>query len=680
MAKGKPVTRALMSAAALPLMAAPQVHATEEAPTLLPDLTVTAATRTERQVEHTPAATEILTAEQLQRSGAATLGEALRSESSISVAADGSSTSIRGGNRSETLYLVDGRRLLVHTRNVLDRIPVSHVERIEIVKGPGSATYGSDALAGVINVITRRPEPGLEGGVELQTGAPTDADGGERHQGAAYLGGGTQDTRFRLFADAVEQRAHSEETTSRPTVNGDAVSPQTFDRDLRPSADVYNLRAGLTHWFTEDFHIDLEAAFMREERQERYVHRPPTETGDGGTARQFAVEQTSETQRRDLAAKAEWLPTETLQLRYQIYESRREMERANAFLDPEAFGFDSAEDSEFAPREPKNILRVNELKAQWQPMSRHTVTTGFEHQQQVDKNRVPDDEPREEQWIASPFVQHDWQITDRLQLIYGARHDETSEDDSGTSLQAGAEYRLAPSARLRAHYAEGFKMPDLRQLHIDARNPRGDRVLGAHVTEPSVDKEPHELAAESSRNFEVGIAGDLDLQGDITAFYDVGLFYTEYDDRISQVPETNQYRTFRNVEDARTQGTELQFGVAFDPQLELSLAATYLDAIDRDSRETLPDTPEWTAVAKALWTPTDPLELQLRTRYVDEVRARDDWDSAYTLTSLDVGYAPAAWDGLRLQGGIENLLDEGNDSSLRADPGRFARAGVRYDF
>nr|WP_155989611.1 TonB-dependent receptor [Thioalkalivibrio sp. ALE19] len=75
------------------------------------------------------------------------------------------------------------------------------------------------------------------------------------------------------------------------------------------------------------------------------------------------------------------------------------------------------------------------------------------------------------------------------------------------------------------------------------------------------------------------------------------------------------------------------------------------------------------------------LRLQLRSRYVDEVRvAGDEWDRSFTLTSLNVEYAPAAWEDVSLRGGIDNLFDADNESSLAADPGRFLHAGVRYDF
>ncbi|MFP4648918.1 MAG: TonB-dependent receptor plug domain-containing protein [Halorhodospira sp.] len=688
MAIGQPIARALLSgAASLPLMAASKAGLAEAEPAVLPELTVTAATRTERQVERTPATTEILAGEELRRSGATMLDEALQAESSIFTGADSNTFSIRGGNREDMLYLVDGRRIAGTSSrsNELNRIPVSHVERIEIVKGPGSVAYGADAVAGVINVITRRPGPGLEGGVELQTGAPTDADGGERNHGALYLGGGTRDTRFRLFADALEREAYSAEETTTPKEKGekkeekDELSPQTFEDTRRASADVYNLRTGVTHWLTDSFSIDLEAGFLTEERREQQLKK---KLKDGKTKfYDFAAEQTEESNRRDLSATAEWLPTEALELRYQAYESHYEFDRSNVFLEPQEFD-DNAAESEFGIREATLTDRVNDFRAQWQPAPHHTVLSGFEHKQQVYQDLALEGNPKDDQWVAGAFVQHEWQATDRLDLVYGARHDETSTEADNTSLQAGTVYRLTPQARLRAQYAEGFKLPELRSLYADA-NRNGKKVRGAQVIDKGVGKdERHDLDPESSRNYEIGIGGEFDLQREIAASYDLGLFYTEYDDRIGDAPGSgDEYRTFKNIDNARAQGAELELGAAFDPQLELTLGATYLDAIDRDTRETLTNTPEWTAVAKALWTPTDPLEVQLRTRYADEVRVdEDDWDSAYTRTSLDLGYAPPSWEGLRLQGGIDNLLDESNDSSLEADPGRLVRAGVRYDF
>ncbi len=679
----------LAASTVAPLAIAPAASGAADAEAL-PEITVTAPTRTRRAIERTPAATEVITEEAIQRSGATMLDEALRSESSLFIGPDGDTFSIRGGGRTDIIYLIDGRRIRGTSGRgyELNRIPVSHVERVEIVKGPGSVAYGSDAIAGVINVITRKPEPGLEGSAEVETGAPTDGQGGQRDHGALYLGGGNADTRWRLLADALERDAYAEPATAeidtRPPTD-ELAATYGFDEDHREEADVYNLRAGLTHWLTRDLRLDLEAGVMDGERRRDFTFvrgKPAIPTGvqEGSQtvkADRFPARLAEDSRRRDLAAEAEWLATEDLELRYRLYESRFEMERSNTFLLPQAFGFETREASEFGPRDVTLTDRVNDLQATWRPNERHTVLTGLKHTAQSYRDHELSEDPEHDQWVGGAFAQHEWQATERLDLVYGARYDDSSVDVDNTALQAGSVYRLHPAARIRAQYAEGFKVPELRSYFVDTTGPSGKRVLGTHFIEGE------ELDPERSRNYELGLAGELVVSGAVQGRYDLGVFYTEFDDRITKTRATTTdkaAKTFRNVDDARAQGAELDLGLALEPALELQLAATYLDAINRDTGETLAHAPEWNAVASVLWQPAGPVELQLRTRYVDEVYDGTEWESAYTLTSLDAEYAPAAWDGVTLQAGVDNLLDNENDSSLYADPGRFVRAGIRYDF
>ncbi|WP_200197157.1 TonB-dependent receptor plug domain-containing protein [Halorhodospira abdelmalekii] len=134
----------------------PAVAASGEAYDLTP-VTVTAPTRSERARKQSPGSIEVITAEQIERSGATMLDEVLRSQSSLFVSPDGFSHALRGAAREDTVILIDGRRVIGEPsrRYELNRIPAGRIERIEIVKGPGSVLYGSDALGGVINIITK---------------------------------------------------------------------------------------------------------------------------------------------------------------------------------------------------------------------------------------------------------------------------------------------------------------------------------------------------------------------------------------------------------------------------------------------------------------------------------------------------------------------------------------------
>lgn len=121
-------------------------------------------------------ATEVIDNERITETGARNLADLLERTPGMSVSSSlgtGQEVSIDGLDPKHVLILIDGRPVngRVNDRVDVSRLPISaaDVERVEIVRGPMSATYGSEALGGVVNIITRRPQPGLSGSVELGT-------------------------------------------------------------------------------------------------------------------------------------------------------------------------------------------------------------------------------------------------------------------------------------------------------------------------------------------------------------------------------------------------------------------------------------------------------------------------------------------------------------------------------
>ena len=128
-----------------------------------------------------PAPVQIITREQIDRSGSSTVAEVLRNLPANSTAsfdetftgsfARGSAgVSLRGLGQKSTLTLINGRRMAVYAfaQNLqdsfvdLNSIPLAAIERIEVLKDGASAIYGSDAIAGVVNIILRKDYRGLE--------------------------------------------------------------------------------------------------------------------------------------------------------------------------------------------------------------------------------------------------------------------------------------------------------------------------------------------------------------------------------------------------------------------------------------------------------------------------------------------------------------------------------------
>jgi outer membrane receptor for ferrienterochelin and colicins len=144
-------------------------------------------------------AVEVIDDEEIALGGARTVADVLSTHPGVDVQLGrfGAEVRLRGMEADQTLVLVDGVRMVGQKDGVIDlaRLPIENIARIEIVKGPASAVYGSDALGGVIHIITKSPEEPLSGVVRTQVGTRNSLDvtgsmSVRREKWAATLSGG----------------------------------------------------------------------------------------------------------------------------------------------------------------------------------------------------------------------------------------------------------------------------------------------------------------------------------------------------------------------------------------------------------------------------------------------------------------------------------------------------------
>ena len=137
----------------------------ETLPTYLHGEVVVTATRTQKRDIDVPAATTVITAEDIKKSGAANASDALEKVNGFVYKSFGPNGAAMGAMTNEVnvrglkggaLVLMNGNPIAWRGKHNLDQIPASQIERIEIVKGSGSVLYGSEAVAGVINIITKK--------------------------------------------------------------------------------------------------------------------------------------------------------------------------------------------------------------------------------------------------------------------------------------------------------------------------------------------------------------------------------------------------------------------------------------------------------------------------------------------------------------------------------------------
>ena len=166
----------------------------------LPPVFVTAA-RTPQSLERLVADVTVVDADEIARSGAQTLTELLQRHAGIEIIMNGNPAStsgvfIRGANRNQTLLLIDGLRVSSASVGApsLEAVPLDQVERIEILRGPASSLYGADAIGGVIQVFTRRPDDSFRLGANAGYGTY------DTRTGAARITAGFGALRFALSA------------------------------------------------------------------------------------------------------------------------------------------------------------------------------------------------------------------------------------------------------------------------------------------------------------------------------------------------------------------------------------------------------------------------------------------------------------------------------------------------
>jgi len=158
------------------LLLTTNIHAAED----IGEITVISANKTAQSISETTSNMTVITAEDIEEKGYQTVAQALEQQSGIIISRSGgmgqlTSVFTRGMNGGQTLILIDGMRMndpsTPNGAGYLETLTTSNIEQIEILKGGSSSIWGSNASAGVINIITKQPKDGVHGSLALSYGS-----------------------------------------------------------------------------------------------------------------------------------------------------------------------------------------------------------------------------------------------------------------------------------------------------------------------------------------------------------------------------------------------------------------------------------------------------------------------------------------------------------------------------
>lgn len=421
----------------------------EPDPLELESVVVTAMGRTQRRSEvSVPIAT--ISTEEILVSGAASADELLAEMPGLQTSASapvGSNIQIRGIGDSRVLVLIDGQPAagaLLENRD-LSRISLSGVDRVEVVKGPLSSLYGSDALGGVINVITREPPSGFQADGSVLSG------GGGRYEAHGTASGGG-DLRYRVTGSWRQQ----------DRVPGLDDAADAFAR-------VWDLRSTLRWTGSDRLRVRGDFSFLRERQ------RWPVGGGFSGFNDNRGL--TGWTEATLAATGGEW----TARLFGQDYEHLYRSARGSA---PIA----GADDELQKERLWKAGLGYSTA------VGAHRLDVGAEGAWRSieSPDKILEDRAADEQ--LDLFAQDAWTVGPAT-VSAGARA--TLNDRWGTAVSPtlGVTALATNSLRLRAVVGRGFRAPSFKELAWDFAN-----IGAGYTVQGFADLEP-----ESSWNVTAGV-------------------------------------------------------------------------------------------------------------------------------------------------------------------------------
>ncbi len=612
------------------------------------DPVVVTATTTARLASDAPASVSVITREQLDLRPVLDLTDALRGSPGVTVSGVGLTRRgirIRGMDAEYTLVLLDGRRVnaasdaIAHADFDLDWLPAAAIERIEVVRGPMSSLYGSEALGGVVNVITRKATDDWHGALSYNGGTVAGGRGGGVTQAGVYAGGALVPGTLGLSVFGEHRR---KEATVDPT---DARLSDQEGRD----ADTGNVT--LTWTPDEAQRIDLSRLQGREKRWRNSLE-------SGSPAYVYAnVDRIDRTQ-TTLSHRGEWRWGQT-----QVNLYRSTLDRDN-------------QRSQGEPTRPQSLTDdIGDARATVDLGTHHRLTAGGEwHREHLDDTAAALS-GHVQAIQTGVFVQDEIRFDDALSLVLGDRADHHPRFGWHDSPRAYAVWHATDIFTLKGGVGSGFKAPSLKQLSPEYSAVGGG---GRFTIYGNPDLKP-----ERDTSYELAASWDADrwsLQGT--------LFRNDLEDLIQTVCVAScgirgrEVRNYTNVARARVQGAELVGRWQLPADFSLDANFSWTRARDLSADAPLTERPRRNGAAQLHWH-GQRLQASLRSEYVGPQYSSTLVSlPGYWLWALDARYAVTT--RVSLVGGIDNLADKRLDETSAlypyAETGRYVHAGIELGF
>ncbi|KXZ72895.1 Colicin I receptor precursor [Acinetobacter venetianus] len=623
----------------------------------------------EQDIKKAAASISVLTQEEINKKAYRDVTDALKDVPGVVVTGGGSSSdiSIRGMGSAYTVIMVDGKK--VNTRSVRPNsdnsgieqgwLPnIGAIERIEVIRGPMSGLYGSDAMGGVINIITKKNTNEWTGSVKLDTTLQENSKSGNIYQTNAYIAGP-------LIANLLSFKANGLYSQR----DEDEIYGGYSEQKIRAGGAALTLTPNDQHTFDLEYQRSIQnrdATVGKSISSIQTGRNPPVNSLTDYYRTEYSL-----THRGTLGA----VETHSYIQREENENPSRNMEAINTTFN--------------------TINKIN--------FDRHSLSFGgmYLKEELEDKGNqlsiggsTPVSSLDRYSWAL--FAENAWNIVDDFTLTTSLRLDEDEKFGDHWSPKVYGVWSLNDNWVIKGGVSTGYKTPALRATVAEwGQATGGGQSKGVIVGNP-------DLKPEKSVNYEVSFNWDnLDnLNAGLT------LFNSEFKDKITEVRtcqgenvgalecdwlgEKFDFVSLReNVDKASMRGAELTFGWQALPNLNVSANYTFTDTEQKsgiNKGKPLNEMPKHMFNTTADWEINDQFSSWGRVNYRSKTSdylsrtAMAKGKPAYTMVDVGLNYKPTQ--NIAVAAGVYNLFDKeiDKDTYNYVLDGRRYNLGVTYSF
>ena len=613
--------------------------AAEEALVFL-DTQVVSATGQHMRVDDAVIKTEVITSQQLEFMQAKVLTDALQHAPGLKIqrtVKNGSKLNIQGADANHVLILKDGLPFISPTGSETDisQIPLAGIERIEIIKGAGSALYGSSAMGGVVNLISKESD-GNSAELDVSMGYNSDHSDGNHQQGSLFFARKLADWKLgtQFFYKQTPEIDLDDES-----VYADAARQTLQSTELR--LDRYG----------SSFNGFVRVNYLTDEKQKTM----PQEFYPIDGQRYFDADYKTQTNKQSLDGGINKLSSAlfdegSLMARYEIY--REQSGNRDALIGDK--------------NQRKVTTELGKAEGQFSKylgyMLADNINYGFAYQnnsmQQTKIGTGVEEISPKKTHTYEGFLQNSLILGDSNELIFGVRSQYDSDFEDHHSLKANWMY-TENALKLRLSYGMGYRTPNLKERYYEFDHSNLGYIIKGSTG----------LVPETSDNLNLVASYIFDH-----ATLDFSLFYNVFKDKLETQSAgssggVKNYQ-YTNIAEAFTRGGDISITWQPDQDLYWQNSLALMDSRDVQSGYRLENRPRWSFKTQLNAAISERLSISLY-GIVEHDRFNGLYDSdrdevldSYKTSKTDTTSQwdiKASWKGnqhLKLYGAIENVFDQ----------------------